>query len=522
MRASAVCGPSDLEQMLADMPQVSVTHAGYKAKLPREVITIDGLPTRGPVWTHDNDVGNVVQAVHERVLGSIVGGIWTPTMQPEAGAFSGAMLNFRRRLGMHMPSTSLPVSPDEFCANYRGHKRRRYEAAKTSLEAKPVVRADSYPAVFLKAEKWVEVGKAGRLISARHPRYNLALGCYIHHLEPSVYKAIDSVYGSPTIMKGYTPERRAAVVEGHWGSFEDPVAVGQDFSKFDQHISRDALQYEHGVYLAAHAGDAELQRLLSWQLETTCYANVRDGRVKYKVSGGRMSGDMNTAMGNCILSAALLWAYAFEHGIRIRAIVDGDDSVAFMERRDLARYLSGIKEWMAKRGFRLVTEDPVFCINQVEFCQCRYVGTVPSTMVRNPVKAITQDHAWIVDRSLTHREVLAATGLGGLSLYGNIPVLGAYYHMLASSTTLSRRTLRKLSFADSWLRDATIGKGTYAEPSEEARYQFYLAWGISPGEQRALEHDFLAFPMHLLDRFDLVQNHALNIYKSYNTICTNN
>ncbi|MBC7344441.1 MAG: hypothetical protein H5U03_03285, partial [Clostridia bacterium] len=32
----------------------------------------------------------------------------------------------------------------------------------------------------------------------------------------------------------------------HWGAFDNPVAIGQDYSKFDQHISKDALQYEHG------------------------------------------------------------------------------------------------------------------------------------------------------------------------------------------------------------------------------------------------------------------------------------
>jgi hypothetical protein len=42
-------------------------------------------------------------------------------------------------------------------------------------------------------------------------------------------------------MKGYTPDRRATVLKGHWSAFQDPVAVGQDFSKFDQHISVPAL-----------------------------------------------------------------------------------------------------------------------------------------------------------------------------------------------------------------------------------------------------------------------------------------
>lgn len=487
------------------MPEVSVYQQGYSTKLPKRLFDIRGLPGRGTLWTHANDVANVVESVHERVLGRSTDKGWERTLQPEEGSFSSeGMSGFRTRLERGLGCHSLRVSEGEFLSHYRGQKRRRYEAAANSLRSKPVTRSDSYPSVFLKAEKWRE-DKPGRLISARSPRYNLEVGRYLLPLEPKVYQAIDGVWGSATIMKGYTPERRSAVVRGHWDSFGDTVAVGHDFSKFDQHISRRALQYEHGVYLSAYSGDPLLQQLLSWQLETTCFANVRDGKVKYKVKGGRMSGDMNTAMGNCIISAGLIWAYAYEQGLTVRAVVDGDDSVVFMEKKDLPRYLAGIEGWMAKRGFRLVTEKPVCEINQVEFCQCKFMDTVPSTMVRNPMKAITQDHAWIEDRSISYPEVLAATGLGGLSLYGNIPVLGAYYDMLARTTHPSRRTLARLDFRSSWLRDAAMS-GQHVEPSEEARYQFWLTWGMTPGEQRAHEEEFHACDLRDLNAVDTINN----------------
>lgn len=499
MWSPEVCG--DAARMgaeLADMPTVRVDHTGYSIKAPRRVFDIRGLAGRGNLWTHSNDCANVVHSVHERVLGRTDGGVWKPTLLPRVGAFQTAeMVAFRRGVSRLLGSHALPVSVDQFLGHYRGSKRRRYEAAARSLESKPVQRADSYPSVFIKSEKWVD-DKAGRLISARSPRYNLEVGRYLLPAEPLVYKAIDGVWGSATIMKGYTPERRAAVVDGHWEAFQQPCAVGMDFSKYDQHISRDALQYEHGVYLSMYGGDSHLQRLLSWQLDTTCYANVRDGKVRYKVKGGRMSGDMNTAMGNCVITAALIHAYSAEMGITTRAMVDGDDSVVFMEQADLARFSSGIVRWMETRGFILVVEAPAFDKSQIEFCQCKYVALEPPIMVRNPYKAITQDHAWIEDRSITWQEVLAATGLGGLSLYGHVPVLGAYYDMLARTTAPTRRTLQRLDFRSSWLRDATF-TGRHVEPSERARYEFWRTWGMSPGEQRAHEANFRN--THLEDLF---------------------
>lgn len=463
----------------------------------REVVHLPMLPSKGLPYTHLNSVGNVLFTVRERVLGRTVQGNWVPTVKPERGAFQApSLLAFRRRVTRQLPRHSLPITADEFCAQYRGQKQRRYEAAKVSLQQKPLCKADSHPEVFLKAEKWFD-WKAGRAISARSPRYNLSLGVYTQPLEHKVYRAIDEVWGSATIMKGYTPERRAAVIAGHWDSFRRPVAVGQDFSKFDQHISEDALAYEHGFMICVY-DDPELARLLAWQLRGKCYANCVDGRVKYTVIGGRMSGDMTTALGNCIISSALIWAYCYEKGIKARAVVDGDDSVTFMEEGDLESYQNGIEAWMLAKGFILVSERPVRELHQVEFCQARYTRLTPPTMVRTPLKAITQDHTWIVAQGQKHEDVLAATGLGGLSLYGNCPVLGAYYHSLSRASVNGARTLKRLETSSSWLR-ATTSDGVYTEPTEEARYAFWETWGMEPGEQRELERFF-----HRLDLSDIV------------------
>lgn len=461
---------------------------GGPVRQRREVVHLPMLPAKGVPYCHENTVGNVLHSVRERVLGRTVGGTWVRTVKPEAGAFqTPAMLLFRRKVMRHIPRHSLPISRDQFIAQYRGQKQRRYVSAAMSLDRQQIRRADSYPGVFLKPEKWFEA-KPGRLISARSPRYNLSLGVYTQPLEHALYRAVDEVYGSPCIMKGYTPVRRAAVAAGHWASLQNPVAVGGDYSKYDQHMSAPALSYEHGFYLGAY-DDPELARLLAWQLDGKCFANCVDGKVRYEVYGGRMSGDMNTALGNCLVTAALIWAYCWELGISVRAMIDGDDSVVFLEKRDLARYRNGVAAWMLAKGFILVSEEPVYELDHVEFCQARYTDLRPPTMVRTPLKAITQDHTWIVKPDQLQADVLAATGLGGLSLYGNCPVLGAYYHCLSRASTQGAATLAKLIDESSWLR-ATTSEGVYSEPDEDARYAFWKTWGMEPGEQRALEQFF--------------------------------
>lgn len=467
---------------------------GSKNPREREVVHLPMLPAKGVPYVHNNTVGNVLHSVRERVLGRTVGGTWVPTVKPEEGAFQApSLLLFRRKVMRYVPRHSLPITTDQFCAQYRGQKQRRYVTAAMSLHRQPLRRADSYPGVFIKPEKWFQE-KPGRLISARSPRYNISIGVYTQPIEHELYRAVDEVYGSPTIMKGYTPVRRAAVIAGHWASFEQPVAVGQDYSKYDQHMSQPALSYEHGFYLGVY-DSPELARMLAWQLNAKCFATCVDGKVRYEVWGGRMSGDMNTALGNCLVTAALLWAYCYEMCIKCRAVIDGDDSVTFLEKRDLARYQEGIEAWMLAKGFLLVSEAPVFELDQVEFCQCKYTELRPPTMVRNPFKAITQDHTWIVRADQTHEDVLAATGLGGLSLYGNCPVLGAYYRCLSRASPMGSATLARLIDDSSWLR-ATTTEGVYVEPDEEARYAFWKTWGMEPGEQREFEVLFKSCDLH--------------------------
>jgi hypothetical protein len=51
----------------------------------------------------------------------------------------------------------------------------------------------------------------------------------------------------------------------------------------------------------------ELAELLKWQLQNKGFARTIDGLIKYSVEGCRMSGDMNTALGNCTIMCALVY-----------------------------------------------------------------------------------------------------------------------------------------------------------------------------------------------------------------------
>lgn len=470
-----------------------------KLRVPRSrdtpkrcVANLTGLPGRAGVFSHANTIGNMTWALRERVCGTVTDGVWHETIRPP-GDFATPHMHAIRDRVQKLVGYASPITHDEYCAKYAGARRAAYERARDSLLVRPLTRFDAALNCFLKAEKWTEE-KAPRVISPRDARFLLSMGVYISVLEHPLYRAFKRMHGSPVIMKGLDQEARAAVAQSHWNSFRKPVAVGLDASKFDQHTSIKALMFEHGFYLRPYRNNRDLQKLCSWQLRNRCFAQLDDGKVKWTTAGGRMSGDVNTALGNCVLSATMLLAYARERGIAVRVMVDGDDCVAFMEEDDLIRFLDGLATWYLARGYRMKVEGPYRALHEVEFCQSRWMllnGT--PLFVRNVYKALNQDHTWVERGGISHADVLTATGLGGLSIYGNVPVLGAYYRMLAGDRQLSSRVRKRLDMRSSWLRWAKLDGGVgYAEPTDSARLEFYRTFGMHAADQRDLERIYLA------------------------------
>jgi hypothetical protein len=203
-----------------------------------------------------------------------------------------------------------PCSPKEFAEHYVGHKKTIYLKAARSLVEHPITHLDSWVKTFVKAEKFDIMKKPNQVprpIQPRTPRYNVELGCLIQPMEKQIYGEINRLYGHCVVMKGLNAEERGSVIAQHWGDIPDPVAVGIDAKRFDQHTGRSALKYEHGVYLrhTPRRYRKKLRYLLNMQLTTYGRCYTETGVIKYKIPGVRCSGDMNTSMGNVIIMTHL-------------------------------------------------------------------------------------------------------------------------------------------------------------------------------------------------------------------------
>jgi len=379
-----------------------------------------------------------------------------------------------------------------------GRRRTIYEAAAESLINAPLQRSDANSNSFLKAEKIPFGSKpdpAPRLIHPRSPRYNVEVGVFLKKIEHQVYHQVDTIWGHRTVLKGCNAHRTAAILRRKWEAFSHPVAIGLDASRFDQHVSVPALEWEHKRYLSMfQSGDrTRLAELLSWQLDTKCVARCLDGRVKYRVKGMRFSGDMNTSTGNCLLMSALVWSYCSSVGVKAQLANNGDDCVLILDQSELSRLSSGnMGLWFERMGFTLKAEAPVTDFERVEFCQSQPVYDGERwVMVRKHRLATAKDCISIkpLDGPSIFDKWRLSVGRAGMALTGGIPVQQHFYAALMRGAK-GEELRGDCTQVTGFMRFARDMSRHYTTPTAAARYSYWLAFGITPDEQEALEREY--------------------------------
>lgn len=438
---------------------------------------------------HSNSLVNLARGIAERVLYTrdSTGGL-TNRLMPQQGVFT-KLNSVKRKLLRNLSPTTV-VARNEYCELYHGRKRAIYQKAALSLDQRPVERRDANVRTFVKAEKInfdAKTDPAPRVIQPRDPRYILEVGRYLKMFEKRLYKGFAAAWGYDVIVKGFNAQEVATALWHNWTQFDKPIAIGLDASRFDQHVSIEALSFEHSIYNSVFRS-VELKRLLKWQLKNSGVGFAADGKVKYSVDGCRMSGDINTSMGNSIIMASIVLAYLELHGINARLANNGDDCVVFCERRDQQR-LAGLDEWFKSFGFKLTREPAVDVFERIEFCQSQPVLTSTGwRMTRNPFTATSKDCVSLLpwDNEKSFNNWRQAIGTCGLELTRGVPVWESFYKAIHHDSNNTGAT--------DFVYDSGLGymaRGVQGGAiTDESRYSFWKAYGLTPTEQIEIEQSF--------------------------------
>jgi hypothetical protein len=364
-------------------------------------------------------------------------------------------------------------------------KRRRFGGGMERYCREGVRRQDAYVTEMQKLEFYAVDNiplKEDRGIQFRSTTYNAALARHLHHVEPAIYSALVNIDGTPVVAKGYSPIERGLILDAMASRFREPMFILADHSRFDAAVNLELLREEHRVYLRCRGYNAELKQLLKWQEGGRGFTR---GGIVYRVLGKRMSGDLNTALGNTILNWAMLKSFVDSVGCDANIFLDGDDSVIIMEKQNLP----DLGAFMLAYGMTTVYEV-VHDIQEAEFCQSRivYTGDGP-VMVRNPYKVmetVTKCARGLDARRLW--EVLSASATSEMMANPRIPVLSVMAACLRNYAGDTGTFVTPDCYGRWNAYRATIVEGV----DEGARTSFEQAWGMSIPEQLAHEEYYLS------------------------------
>jgi len=400
----------------------------------------------------------------------------------------------------NLPQTHTHLeTPEKFLARYSGTKRLRYQKA---IEQNAMLGLPPWTGkltMFVKNESINPRKKTNpdpRAIQFRDANFSAELALFLKPIEHEIYRTVlrGKYYGVGRVIgKGLNMRQRAQLIKRKMNNFHDCAVVSIDAKRFDLHVSEELLKMEHAYYIKFNS-DPEFARLLRMQLHN--FASTRSGWA-YDLKGGRMSGDMNTGLGNCVISLIMFKALVNKLKVKMDLLVDGDDALLFIERRDLSRLSQVLVPHYLEFGMEMEVADIAFTMEDVDWCQTRPIYVDGHyTMVRNPVRTLS--HVLVSKKWQPHRQrdYMASIALCEQSLNRGVPVLQAMSRALWRNSSQNANALdserrealfsRVLAFS-SW--ETIVKEGFKEVPvSQASRLSFERAFNISVSEQVAWEH----------------------------------
>lgn len=329
---------------------------------------------------------------------------------------------------------------------------------------------------FVKDEEYGEP-KAPRMIASREDDAKVVLG--------PIFKSIEEVlFRLPYFVKHLTPSERVKLLSERFGT---RVVYVTDYSSFETHFTRKMMHNCEMVmyrYMLRNFPDA--------------YEKVRvimgKNRLRSKLFTGtcnavRMSGEMNTSLGNGFSNLMFMSYACWKQGVELRGIVvEGDDGLV-----ELSRPIP--KEFFTRMGLEIkMAEARAY---DASFCGCVYN---PDTLTNfgHPLDALLK-FGWSPTRALAYgdRKIHELTMSKVYSMCAEFPGVPLLWKLcqLCVERLAPVRFCRALKYRDRYWKAEGLSD-RWKEPCEGDREYFAELTGISKKLQLEIERDFdVSFPL---------------------------
>jgi hypothetical protein len=342
-----------------------------------------------------------------------------------------------------------------------------------------------------------------RMIQYRTNRFLVHVARYLKPMEDAVYHTSGAFTKKGRVCaKGMNLKQRAASIKQKISGLKHPVVLSLDCSAWDAHVNSELLKTEHLMYkwAAKSAGWTNhdvgvMMRALSLQCDNRVSGRFRDGRISYRCKGNRMSGDLNTALGNCALMMSFI-----SHTMSVAGVPqgcwdmldDGDDCLVLLDRAWASHVQRVIEHAFLGYGMELKVEGIAdgSVMENVLFCQHRPVEVGGEwRLVRNWVKAMCTSMSgtkW--HRDAKHLASYFKTiGVGDGLLNAGVPILqelASLQRRLGGDAKISRGVQRTTWRFDGISTNETV---EILPISTETRESFERAFGVAIIEQVEIE-----------------------------------
>lgn len=430
----------------------------------------NAFPGTYQVVTHAGCVCNEMRALHNRHL------IDRSNIKTVAGYFSKMARKVGREFETPMVS---PVGYWTIINGYTGPKRATYMRAYENIKDVGFDKRWTYVKMFVKPDKFPldkAMSKPPRAIQYRTPEYNLLVGRYLKPIEEEFYK-LKSPSGYRFVAKGLNNVQRAELLQTISADYDDPVYILLDHVAYDSSITKEHLRATHKFYRRFNKSRF-LQQLLKYQLKNKGF--TRHG-IKYRVDGTRMSGDYDTALGNTYINYIVLRSWLRMCHVRGDIMLDGDDSVVVIERRNMHKL---DYDHFQSCGFE-TTVTVASSIDEVEFCQSRFLPTNPPRFARDPIRALSRLNVSVKDyHGKGWLRYQAGIGMAEMAVNNGVPILyevGYKLSLLSNSPIYDTEMHYKLQLHQPLPID------------DDVRQAFSRAFNIPPALQIKIESEFTPY-----------------------------
>lgn len=389
-----------------------------------------------------------------------------------------------------------PLSWALFLAQCNPEKRKVYAKAVEDLETKPLCERDLVRKVMTKTEKYIK-STDPRVIQYVNARATVSWLRFIQAIEKPIYVSLDDMFGEPTVMKGKNLDDMGQCIMDGWNWHADPVGYSTDMSRFDQHVRDHAHVFCHIVYrmfLNLNKLDsAVFEAYAASQLGAKVRGRVWDIIFEYETNGQLFSGDGDTSL-KAILIVLFLWFKFFlDHAMTPRRDYSlrnmGDDNLAILPALRTG-VMDDVERWFAQYGFINRVDGVVTSPLRIRFCQVFPIYDENRdcwTCCRDPVAVMKKDVVSCQANNPDWEDNFHSIAVGGLAMFGNMPILGAFYRAMLRA--FPRGLCNKkylpwnLRYFGSW---ASRGM----QPTERMRSDFAIATGIPTSVQIEMENTF--------------------------------